>query len=114
VRLPLDRARTILGLADDVSFIVFQAIMDGWTSKRILAPGGSGATTAFATVDRKGGSMTHERRANEDQWERLGPAEAIEARPLEHEEMGVEQVEEIEVDEDAELADQETPAGEEA
>jgi hypothetical protein len=56
--------------------------------------------------------MTHERRANEDEWEQLGPAEAMEARPLEDEDLGVEEVEEIQVDEDAELADQETPSEE--
>ena len=50
--------------------------------------------------------MTHERRANEDDWAQLGPAEAIEPRPLEDEETSVEQVEEMELDEDAELADQ--------
>ena len=53
--------------------------------------------------------MTHERRANEDEWERLGPAEAIRLQRLEDDDMVREEVEEIELDEDAELADQQPP-----
>lgn len=53
--------------------------------------------------------MTHERRANEDEWEQLGPAEAIKLQRLEDDDMIREEVEEIEVDEDVELADQEPP-----
>lgn len=53
--------------------------------------------------------MTHERRANEDEWERLGRAEAIALQRLEDEDTVREEVEEIQVDEDAELADVEPP-----
>ena len=56
--------------------------------------------------------MTHERRANEDEWEKLGPAEAIKLQRLEDEDTVREEVEEIEVEEDAELADQEPPPDE--
>ena len=59
-----------------------------------------------AALFREEAGMTHERRASQDEWDQLGPAEAKEAKPLEEEEMGVEAVEEIDVDEDAELADQ--------
>lgn len=50
--------------------------------------------------------MTHERRANEDEWEQLGPAETIKLQHLEDEDTDREDIELIEVDEDAELADQ--------
>ena len=53
--------------------------------------------------------MTHERRANEDEWDQLGPAETIKLQHLEDEDTVREEVEMIEVDEDAELADQEPP-----
>ncbi|HZA41538.1 MAG TPA: hypothetical protein VFA00_13055 [Actinomycetota bacterium] len=49
--------------------------------------------------------MTHEIKPNEDLWAQLGPAEMIKASPLPDEEMGVEEIEDLVVDEDAELAD---------
>ena len=72
------------------------------------------AGTPGAGVERvhdksSGGSMTHERRVNEDEWERLGPADTIKLQRLEDDDMVREEVEEIEVDEDAELADQQPP-----
>lgn len=53
--------------------------------------------------------MTHERRRDEDEWDRLGPAEAIQLQRLEDDDMVREEVEEMEVDEDAEIADREPP-----
>ena len=72
------------------------------------------AGTPGAAVERvydksSGGSMTHERRVNEDEWERLGPADTIKLQLLEDEDMVREDVAKIEVDEDAELADQQPP-----
>ena len=72
------------------------------------------AGTPGAAVERvydksSGGSMTHERRVNEDEWERLGPADTIKLQRLEDDDMVREDVAKIEVDEDAELADQQPP-----
>jgi hypothetical protein len=75
----------------------------------VITAGTPGAAVERVYDKSSGGSMTHERRVNEDEWERLGPADTIKLQLLEDEDMVREDVAKIEVDEDAELADQQPP-----